>query len=71
MEGRVELHEENVAGVWEWEVTQALTWGSIPTITRKAEVMASTVTFLEDVPVTISTATTSYPWTVFFWDLAP
>lgn len=71
MEGRVELHEGNVADVWEWEVTQTLPWGSIPMITRKAEVMASTVTFLEDVPVTISTTTTSYPWTIIFWDLAP
>lgn len=51
MEGRVEIHEETVADDWEWEITPTLPWGSIPTITRKAEVMASTVTFLEDMPV--------------------
>ena len=71
MEGRVEIHEETVADDWEWEVTPILSWGSIPMITRKAEVTASTVTFLEDVPVTISTATTPYPWTTILWDLAP
>lgn len=67
MKGMIKIYEVDVMSVWEWEGIQALSWGVTPLITRKAEVTASIVIFLEDMLVTTSTTTTLYPQSCGSW----